>query len=66
MEFDAPILRSEDELAVKHYVLLATDGFASLPVAADVCGDDRRQVYIFGFVGGLYKLDNKVINPVLN
>jgi len=53
-------------LAVKHYVLLATDGLVSLPVAADVCGDDRRQVYIFGFVGGLYKLDNTVINPVLN
>jgi hypothetical protein len=53
-------------LAIRHYVLLATDGFIELPLASDVCTEDRRRVYVFGFVGGLYKVDNKVIDRKLN
>jgi len=53
-------------LAVKHYVLLATDGFVKLPLEPDVCTNNRRKVYIFGFAGGLYRVDKKVIDPTLN
>jgi manganese oxidase len=53
-------------LAIRHYVLLATDGYINLPLEPDVCTTTRRKVYVFGFVGGLYKIDNKVINPTLN
>jgi len=53
-------------LTIRHYVLLATDGFIELPLEPDVCTNVRRRIYVFGFVGGLYKVDNKVVNPVLN
>lgn len=53
-------------MAIRHYVLLATDGFTELPLEPDVCTDVRRRVYVFGFVGGLYKVDDDVINPTLN
>ncbi|MEN6324651.1 MAG: multicopper oxidase domain-containing protein [Syntrophomonas sp.] len=53
-------------MAIRHYVLLATDGYTELPLEPDVCTDARRRVYIFGFVGGLYKVNDNVINPSLN
>lgn len=53
-------------MAIRHYVLLATDGFVELPLDAEVCTVNRRRVYIFGFVGGLFKVDDKVIDPTLN
>ena len=53
-------------MAIRHYVLLATDTNQEhelqLPLAPDVCTGDRRGVYAFGFVGGLYKVDDEVIN----
>jgi len=53
-------------LAIRHYVLLATDGFTALPEESGACPENRRLVYVFGFVGGLYKVGNRVINPYLN
>lgn len=55
-------------MAVRHYVLLATDGNINLPTVPDLCPapDTLQQVYVFGFVGGLFKVDNQVINPALN
>ncbi len=55
-------------MAVRHYVLLATDGFIDLPTGPEVCPDPstRQSVYVFGFVGGLFKVDQAVINPVLD
>ncbi|MFZ5969644.1 MAG: multicopper oxidase domain-containing protein [Bacillota bacterium] len=55
-------------MSVRHYVLLATDGFISLPNTPDICPtpDITENVYVFGFVGGLYRIDNKIINPLLN
>lgn len=53
-------------MSIRHYVLLATDGFIELPLEPDVCTDVRRTVYVFGFVGGLYKVNNQVINSTLN
>lgn len=54
-------------MAVRHYVLLATDGFINLSTTPDVCPSPEtlQQVYVFGFVGGLFKVGNKVINPTL-
>lgn len=46
-------------MSIRHYVLLATDGFINLP-------GQKEPVYIFGFTGGLYKVDNKVINSDLD
>lgn len=55
-------------MAIRHYVLLATDGFVNLPTAPDLCPDPGtvQRVYVFGFAGGLFKVDNQVINPVLD
>ncbi|MDN5322663.1 MAG: hypothetical protein PWQ67_1117 [Clostridia bacterium] len=55
-------------MAVRHYVLLATDGFIELPTGPDLCPspDTKKKVYVFGFLGGLFKVDNKVINPDLD
>lgn len=53
-------------MAIRHYVLLATDGFVSLPLEPEVCTDDRREIYVFGFAGGLYKVDSEVVNARLN
>lgn len=53
-------------MAVRHYVLLATDGFIALPLEPRVCTEARRRIYIFGFVGGLFKVDDKIITPELN
>ncbi len=43
---------------IRHYVLLATDGFITLPTTNELCSpsDTRQEVYVFGFVGGLYQV----------
>lgn len=45
-------------MAIRHYVLLATDGFIDLPTTKDLCPstDTLQNVYVFGFVGGLYQV----------
>lgn len=55
-------------MAIRHYVLLATDGFIELPTNAELCpaSETRRKVYVFGFVGGLYKVNDHIINRDLN
>lgn len=55
-------------MTVRHYVLLATDGFTQVPTTSDLCADPStyQQVYVFGFVGGLFKVDNKVVDPSLD
>jgi len=55
-------------MAVRHYVLLATDGFIDLPTTPELCQGlaTRDRVYVFGFVGGLFKVNNKVIDPTLD
>lgn len=59
-------------MAIRHYVLLATDGFIELPTTKDLCPatDTLQKCYIFGFIGGLYQViengkltyDNKSLN----
>jgi hypothetical protein len=41
----------------RHYVLLATDGLIELPLDANLCTTNRKEVYIFGFTGGLLEVD---------
>ena len=43
-------------MTIRHYVLLATDGFINLPTTKDLCpsSDTLQKVYVFGFVGGLF------------
>lgn len=55
-------------MAIRHYVLLATDGFIKLPTGPDVCPPSGalKDVYIFGFVGGLFKVNSEIINPSLD
>ncbi|HEY9060828.1 MAG TPA: multicopper oxidase domain-containing protein [Pseudobacteroides sp.] len=55
-------------MSVRHYVLLATDGFTKLPSTSDPCApnDTLQEIYIMGFVGGLFKVDDKIINPNLD
>lgn len=55
-------------MSVRHYVLFSTDGFINLPTNSEICPDleDLTPIYVFGFVGGLFKVDNKIINPRLN
>lgn len=55
-------------MAIRHYVLLATDGFIKLPTTADLCPahDTLKKVYVFGFVGGLFKIDNQIIDATLD
>lgn len=45
-------------MAIRHYVLLATDGFINLPTTKALCPlpVTRQEVYIFGFVGGLFRV----------
>ncbi|WP_411681939.1 multicopper oxidase domain-containing protein [Clostridium thailandense] len=44
-------------MSTRHYVLLATDGFIKLPLDGEVCTENRKEVYIFGFSGGLLEVD---------
>ena len=55
-------------MTIRHYVLLATDGFIKLPTTAELCPapETLREVYVFGFVGGLFKVGNRVIEPTLD
>ncbi|MBD7911219.1 multicopper oxidase domain-containing protein [Clostridium cibarium] len=78
-------------MAIRHYVLLATDGFICLPNGPDLCSntpnpctsadnpctdpqcpcsEDRKKVYVFSFIGGLYKVIDEgnvqYENPELN
>lgn len=55
-------------MAVRHYVLLSTDGFIKLPTTPDLCqaSDTLKKVYVFGFAGGLFRVDKKIINPSLD
>ncbi|WP_164880624.1 multicopper oxidase domain-containing protein [Clostridium manihotivorum] len=55
-------------MAVRHYVLLATDGKTKLPTTPDLPPDPATEVevLIYGFVGGLYKVDDKVVDENLN
>lgn len=52
-------------MAVLEYTLFATDGFITLPTNAEPCPGTTRtdRIYIFGFVGGLFKKDGVVVNP---
>ncbi len=45
-------------MAIRHYVLLATDGLMELPTTNALCPSEstRQEVYIFGFVGGLFRV----------
>lgn len=45
-------------MTIRHYVLLATDGFIDLPTAKELCPapDTLQKTYVFGFVGGLYQV----------
>ncbi|MBK1811822.1 multicopper oxidase domain-containing protein [Clostridium sp. YIM B02505] len=55
-------------MAVRHYVLLATDGKTKLPTSSELPPDPATEieVLIYGFVGGLYKVDDKVVDENLN
>ncbi|MDA8443200.1 MAG: multicopper oxidase domain-containing protein, partial [Peptococcaceae bacterium] len=55
-------------MAVRHYTLLATDGYINLASKADASHKtiERQKVYAFGFCGGLFKLDDTVINAKLD
>lgn len=44
-------------MRIRHYVLLATDGLIQLPLDGNVCTQNRKEVYIFGFTGGLLEVD---------
>lgn len=44
-------------MSVRHYVLLATDGLINLPLDDVISTPNRKEVYIFGFVGGLLEVD---------
>lgn len=44
-------------MSIRHYVLLATDGLISLPKDDVLCTKNRKEVYIFGFTGGLLEVD---------
>ncbi|HWT74793.1 MAG TPA: multicopper oxidase domain-containing protein [Mobilitalea sp.] len=51
-------------MTIRHYVLLATDGFIDLPTTKELCPatDTLQKTYVFGFVGGLFQVleDDKI------
>jgi hypothetical protein len=53
-------------MAIRQYVLLGTDGYIDVPNDPMVCTTNRTSIYVFGFAGGLFKVDDKVVNPVLD
>jgi len=55
-------------MSIRHYVLFATDGFVYLPIDKTLCPSpkSRKKVYILGFIGGLFKVNDKIINPKLD
>lgn len=48
-------------MRTRHYVLLATDGLIELPLDAELCTENREEIYIFGFTGGLLEVDGVII-----
>lgn len=48
-------------MSTRHYVLLATDGIINLPLDGELCTENRKEVYVFGFVGGLLDVDGVII-----
>lgn len=45
-------------MTIRHYVLFATDGYINLPLTSDTCNKtDTERIYIFGFTGGLFKVE---------
>ncbi|WDV47406.1 multicopper oxidase domain-containing protein [Clostridiaceae bacterium M8S5] len=48
-------------MAVRHYVLISTDGFQEIATQTVVCDTLRREVYVWGFVGGLLEVDGKIV-----
>ena len=52
-------------MAKLQYNLFATDGFMVLPINAEPCPNTTYtgSIYVWGFVGGLYKRDDQVVNP---
>lgn len=61
-------IKGDEIMSVRHYVLLATDGFTILPSTIDSCApfDTLQKVYVFGFVGGLFRVDDKIVNSDLD
>ena len=55
-------------MSIRHYVLAATDGYIELPTSPDLppVETHRRKIYVFGFVGGLYSVNDKVVNKALD
>lgn len=55
-------------MSVRHYVLAATDGFIELPTSPKLppAESQRKKVYVYGFVGGLFKVNGKIINEDLD
>lgn len=56
-------------MSKRYYVLLATDGRITVPVTKNPCDSEKpsnKEIYVFGFVGGLYKIDNKIVNGRLD
>lgn len=47
----------DDKMRTRHYVLLATDGYINLPLDDTLCTKNRKELYVFGFVGGLLEVD---------
>lgn len=48
-------------MSIRYYVLLATDGSISLPKDDILCTENRKDVYVFGFTGGLLAVDGQII-----
>jgi hypothetical protein len=55
-------------VSVRHYVIFSTDGFIKVPTTSDILYNSKntKDIYIFGFVGGLFRVDNDIIDPSLN
>lgn len=53
-------------MTIRHYVLLATDGFIDVPIDNNLCSNITEKIYAFGFVGGIFKVDDTIINPSLD
>lgn len=55
-------------MSVRHYVLFSTDGFIKIPTTSDIHynTENTKDIYVFGFVGGLFRVDSNVINPSLS
>lgn len=48
-------------MSIRYYVLLATDGSISLPKDEVLCTENKKDVYTFGFTGGLLAVDGVII-----